>query len=99
LFGHVKGAFTGALTPRPGLLRAADGGILFLDEIGELGVDEQAMLLRALEEKVFMPLGSDKEASSNFQLIAGTNRDLARAVATGTFREDLFARIDLWTFR
>jgi len=102
LFGHVKGAFTGALQARPGLLRAADGGILFLDEIGELGLDEQAMLLRALEDKVFLPLGSDKEVSSNFQLIAGTNRDLAKEVAAGEgarFREDLFARINLWTFR
>ena len=98
LFGHVKGAFTGALQARPGLLRAADGGILFLDEIGELGADEQAMLLRALEDKVFLPLGSDKEVSSNFQLIAGTNRDLAKEVAEGGFREDLFARINLWTF-
>lgn len=98
LFGHTKGAFTGALQPRPGLLRAADGGMLFLDEIGELGMDEQAMLLRALEDKVFLPLGSDKEVSSNFQLIAGTNRDLAREVVAGEFREDLLARINLWTF-
>ena len=83
LFGHVKGAFTGAVQSRPGLLRAADGGVLFLDEIGELGPDEQAMLLRALEDKTFLPLGSDKEVPSNFQLIAGTNRDLAKEVATG----------------
>src|SRR4029077_5505398 len=76
LFGHVKGAFTGAVNARPGLLRTADDGMLFLDEIGELGGDEQAMLLRALEEKVFLPLGSDKETRSDFQLIAGTNRDL-----------------------
>lgn len=99
LFGHVKGSFTGAVQSRPGLLRAADGGMLLLDEIGELGVDEQAMLLRALEEKTFLPVGSDKEVSSNFQLLAGTNRDLAQEVATGGFREDLFARINLWTFR
>jgi transcriptional regulatory protein RtcR len=95
LFGHVKGAFTGALSDRPGLLRKANGGVLFLDEIGELGADEQAMLLRAIEEKVFYPLGSDKEARSEFQLIAGTNRDLA----TSGFRDDLLARINLWTFR
>jgi transcriptional regulatory protein RtcR len=99
LFGHVKGAFTGALKDRPGLLRTADGGVLFLDELGELGADEQAMLLRALEEKRFLPLGSDQEASSDFQLIAGTNRDLAAAVREGRFREDLLARINLWTFR
>jgi transcriptional regulatory protein RtcR len=98
LFGHVKGAFTGAINPRPGLLRAADGGILFLDEIGELGPDEQAMLLRALEDKVFLPLGSDRELRSDFQLVAGTNRDLFALVREGTFREDLLARINLWTF-
>ena len=99
LFGHVKGAFTGALAERAGLLRAADGGVLFLDEVGELGADEQAMLLRAIEEKTFLPVGSDKEARSDFQLIAGSNRDLAAAVREGRFREDLLARIDLWTFR
>src|SRR5690606_37547372 len=83
---------------RPGLLRSADGGLLFLDEIGELGADEQAMLLQALEEKRFLPVGSDKESRSDFVLIAGTNRDLAAAVAKRTFREDLLARINLWTF-
>lgn len=99
LFGHKKGAFTGAAADRPGLLRAADGGLLFLDEIGELGLDEQAMLLRALEEKRFLPLGADTEASSDFQLIAGTNRDLLHRVSEGLFRDDLLARINLWTFR
>ena len=99
LFGHTKGAFTGAVKDRPGLLRAADGGLLFLDEVGELGLDEQAMLLRALEEKRFLPLGSDREANSDFQLIAGTNRDLATAVREGRFREDLLARMNLWTFQ
>lgn len=98
LFGHTKGAFTGALKDRRGLLRTADGGVLFLDEIGELGLDEQAMLLRALEEKTFLPLGSDRESRSDFQLIAGTNRDLFSAVREGRFREDLLARINLWTF-
>ena len=99
LFGHVRGAFTGALKDRAGLLRKADGGVLFLDEIGELGADEQAMLLRALEEKAFLPMGADKETRSDFQLLAGTNRDLSTRVAEGRFREDLLARIDLWTFR
>jgi transcriptional regulatory protein RtcR len=98
LFGHVKGAFTGAVSERAGLLRAANGGMLFLDEIGELGLDEQAMCLRAIEEKRFLPVGSDKEVASDFQLIAGTNRDLARAVDEGRFREDLLARLNLWSF-
>ncbi len=98
LFGHRKGAFTGAAADRPGLLRTADGGMLFLDEIGELGLDEQAMILRAIEDKRFLPVGADREVQSDFQLIAGTNRDLARCVADGTFREDLFARLNLWTF-
>ena len=98
LFGHRKGAFTGAVADRPGLLKSADGGILFLDEIGELGLDEQAMLLRAVEEKSFLPLGSDREESSSFQLICGTNRELRTEVAAGRFRADLLARIDLWSF-
>jgi transcriptional regulatory protein RtcR len=98
LFGHVKGAFTGAAKDRKGLLRTADKGVLFLDEIGELGLDEQAMLLRALEERRFLPVGTDEEVSSHFELIAGTNRDLKAAVRAGTFREDLLARINLWTF-
>ncbi|MDJ0835670.1 MAG: RNA repair transcriptional activator RtcR [Acidobacteriota bacterium] len=98
LFGHVRGAFTGAQSDRPGLLRTAHNGLLFLDEIGELGMDEQTMLLRALEHKVFMPMGSDKTVRSDFQLIAGTNRDLYDQVRRGRFREDLLARINLWTF-
>ncbi|MFT3925380.1 MAG: RNA repair transcriptional activator RtcR [Myxococcales bacterium] len=96
LFGHVKGAYTGAATDRAGLLRAAHGGVLFLDEIGELGSDEQAMLLRALEERKFMPVGSDRTVTSEFQLLAGTNRKLTSR--DGAFREDLLARINLWTF-
>jgi transcriptional regulatory protein RtcR len=99
LFGHVKGAFTGARSERAGLLRKAHEGIVFLDEIGELGRDEQAMLLKAIEEKRFFPMGADKETRSDFQLIAGTNRDLREDVTAGRFREDLLARINLWTFR
>lgn len=99
LFGHHKGAFTGAITARSGLLKQADNGLLFLDEIGELGLDEQAILLKAIEEKKFYPLGSDKLVSSQFQLIAGTNRDLKQSIAEGKFREDLYARINLWSYR
>ena len=99
LFGHKKGAFTGAVSDRPGLLMAADKGILFLDEIGELGLDEQAMLLRALEDKRFLPMGSDKEVASDFQLLAGTNKDLSDEVAKGRFRSDLLARLNVWTFQ
>ncbi|WP_431223853.1 RNA repair transcriptional activator RtcR [Serratia sp. L9] len=98
LFGHVKGAFTGALQARAGLLREADGGVLFLDEIAELGLDEQAMLLKAIEEKKFFPFGADKEASSDFQLIAGTHRNMRDWISQGHFREDLYARINMWTF-
>jgi transcriptional regulatory protein RtcR len=98
LFGHVKGAFTGAARDRQGLLRAAHRGMLFLDEISELGDDEQAMLLRAIEDKCFLPVGTDREVESDFQLIAGSNRDLGRAVTHGAFRDDLLARINLWSF-
>jgi len=99
LFGHVKGAFTGAANERAGLLKSADGGVLFLDEIGELGLDEQAMCLRAIEEKRFLPVGADREVAADFQLLAGTNRDLGEDVRKGRFREDLYARLNLWTFQ
>jgi len=98
LFGHVKGSFTGALRDRPGSLQSANQGVLFLDEIGTMGLDEQAMLLHALEDKSFFPLGADKEVASDFQLIAGTNCDLQQMVNQKLFREDLLARINLWTF-
>lgn len=98
LFGHVRGAFTGAIADREGLLRRADQGLLFLDEIAELGLDEQAMLLRAIEEHRFLPVGADREVESHFQLIAGTHADLRVRVEEGRFREDLLARIDLWHF-
>lgn len=98
LFGHVKGAFTGALQARQGLLREADQGILFLDEIAELGLDEQAMLLKAIEEKSFYPYGSDTEVQSDFQLIAGTHRNMDKQIEQGLFREDLYARINMWSF-
>ena len=98
LFGHARGAFTGAAEARSGLLRKAHGGLVFLDEIGELGRDEQAMLLTAIEERRFYPLGADKQVASEFQLVAGTNRDLAVDVRAGRFRDDLLARIALWSF-
>jgi transcriptional regulatory protein RtcR len=98
IFGHTKGAFTGAVNARGGLMKKADGGILFLDEIGELDLDAQAMLLRALESGQYLPVGSDHESSSRFQLIAGSNRDLSKRVREGEFRQDLLARINLWTF-
>ena len=98
LFGHIKGSFTGAANARTGYLKSADGGILFLDEIGELGLDEQAMLLKALEDKSFFPVGSDKDVLADFQLIVGTNKDLRTEVQAGRFREDLWARLNTWTF-
>lgn len=99
LFGHSKGAFTGAAQARNGLLLEADKGLLFLDEIAELGLDEQAMLLRAIEEKSYFPLGADKEIESDFQLVAGTNRNINQMVTKGLFREDLLARINLWSYQ
>ncbi|WP_026261748.1 RNA repair transcriptional activator RtcR [Kiloniella laminariae] len=99
LFGHTKGAFTGAQSDRAGLMKSADKGVLFMDEIGELGLDEQAMCLRAIEEKKFLPVGADKDSTSDFQLLAGTNKDLAACVREGSFREDLYARLNLWTFQ
>lgn len=98
LFGHRRGAITGAGTDRAGLLRAANKGVVFLDEIDELGLDEQAMILHAVESGRFYPVGSDTEVESRFQLIAGANQDLAKLVAEGRFRADLFARLNLWTF-
>lgn len=98
LFGHKRGAFTSAVKDRVGLLAQADKGVLFLDEIGELGLDEQAMLLRAIEDRRFTPLGAESEVSSDFQLIAGTHKNLLSAVRKGEFRADLMARIDLWSF-
>jgi transcriptional regulatory protein RtcR len=98
LFGHRRGAFTGAVSDRSGLLKRANGGVLFLDEIGELGAEEQAMLLRAMETGRFYPVGSDNEEQSRFQLIAGTNRNLKKDSLEGKFRLDLLARINQWTY-
>lgn len=93
LFGHVRGAFTGADKPRDGLVRQADGGTLFLDEIGELPLAIQKAFLRVLQERRFRPVGGGQEVSSDFRLVAATNRDLEGMVRAGTFREDLLFRI------
>lgn len=93
LFGHVKGAFTGADRTTAGLVKLADGGSLFLDEIGELDLALQKTLLRVIQEKKFLPVGSSAEVQSDFRLIAATNRDLGKMVAKGLFREDLYFRI------
>jgi two-component system NtrC family response regulator len=93
LFGHEKGAFTGADRKRIGLLKTADGGTLFLDEVGELPLAIQRPLLRALQERRFRPVGGDKEIESNFRLVAATNRDLDERVKEGRFREDLLHRL------
>lgn len=98
LFGHIKGSFTGAVDKRSGLLLSAHKGVLFLDEIAELGPGEQAMLLHALEEKEFLPYGADKHKKSDFQLIAGTNANLYELVEQKLFREDLLARLEHWKF-
>ncbi|WP_375255061.1 RNA repair transcriptional activator RtcR [Yoonia sp.] len=99
LFGQRR-SFTGqAGTERPGLLREADGGVLFLDEIDTLGLEEQALLLHAVETGRYYPLGSDTEITSRFQIIAGTSADLSERVAAGLFRVDLLARLNFWTFK
>ena len=99
LFGHVRGSFTGATTVRQGLLKTAHEGILFLDEIAEIPLQIQVILLKAIEEKKFYPFGSDTPVHSDFQLICGTNRDLAEEVRQGRFRLDLLSRINMWHFR
>ncbi len=99
LFGHVKGAFTGAYADTLGKVAAADGGTLFLDEIGELPLEIQAKLLRLLQEREYERVGESKPRRANVRVISATNRDLAQAVADGKFREDLFYRLNVISLR
>ena len=96
LFGHTKGAFTGAISDREGLLRAADGGTAFFDEIGEIQLTTQVKLLRVLETKQVMPVGGDVGRQTNFRLVAATNQRLEEMVDQGKFREDLFYRLNAY---
>ncbi len=98
-FGHVKGAFTGAVHDKTGYFVAASGGTVFLDEIGNLGYDVQVQLLRALEERKVKPVGSDKEVAFDVRIISATNENLVKAVAEGNFREDLYHRLNEFSLK
>jgi Nif-specific regulatory protein len=97
LFGHERGAFTGAIARKKGRFELAEGGTLFLDEIGELSLQTQAKLLRVLQFREFERLGGTETLKANVRIIAATNRDMERSVATGSFREDLYYRINIFT--
>ena len=93
LFGHVKGAFTSAVKDRAGKFEAADGGTIFLDEIGDMSLSAQAKVLRALQENVIQRVGADKDIKVNVRVIAATNKDLKKEIEEGRFREDLYHRL------
>ena len=99
LFGYVRGAFTGAVRAKDGLMATADGGTIFLDEVGELPIDLQSKLLRAIQEKEIRPVGSTRTVAINVRILAATNRDLEAAVQQGTFRRDLYFRLNVLTLR
>ena len=99
LFGHEKGAFTGALTTRVGRFELADGGTLFLDEIGDMSLEMQVKLLRVLQERVFERVGSAEPRRANVRILAATHRDLEARVESGEFREDLFFRLNVFPIR
>jgi DNA-binding NtrC family response regulator len=97
LFGHVKGAFTSAIASKRGLFEVADQGTLFLDEIGTVGAEIQAKLLRVIQEREFMPLGSNETIKTDVRFVVATNVDLRKLVAEGKFREDLYYRLNVIT--
>jgi len=99
LFGYVKGSFTGANQSKDGLMAMAEGGTIFLDEVGELPVDLQAKMLRALQEKEIRPVGSTRRVPINVRILAATNRDLEQAVTQGSFRRDLYFRLNVLSLR
>jgi DNA-binding NtrC family response regulator len=99
LFGHTKGAFTGASEAKKGLIEVADGGTAFLDEIGDLPLETQVKLLRLLQEREFRPVGSLKQHKVNIRVIAATHHDLARDATRGTFRQDLYYRLNIVSLR